>query len=81
LYEESRQLVRKLVRRHTHDRPDGGYKGGDGLLTRFARKLKELFIGPIMKKKDIETILTKRCGMPREAAVKLAKQVRQDLRR
>jgi len=92
LYELSRQLVRTLVRKHTHDRPDGvwkgddgkggdGWKGGDGLFRRFIRKLKELLLGKHnLKKKEIVAVLTKRCGMPREAAVQLARQIREELR-
>ncbi|OAX35954.1 hypothetical protein K503DRAFT_696057 [Rhizopogon vinicolor AM-OR11-026] len=78
LYEESRRLVRKLVKEHTHDRPEDGWKGGEGWFRRFTRKLRQLPVGNFtLKKKDVETILTQRCGMPREAAVELAKQVRE----
>ncbi|OJA10174.1 hypothetical protein AZE42_01842 [Rhizopogon vesiculosus] len=79
LYEESRHLIRKLVREHTHNRPEGPWKGGEGWFRRFTRKLRELHTGNFtLKKKDIETVLTERCGMPREAAVKLARQVREE---
>lgn len=79
LYDESRHLVRNLVREHTYGRL-GGWKGGDGWFGRFMHKLRELFPGNYsMKKKEVMTILTKRCGMPVEAAEQLAKQVRKDL--
>ncbi|OJA10173.1 hypothetical protein AZE42_01843 [Rhizopogon vesiculosus] len=81
LYEESRQLVRNLVREHTHDREEGGWNPSEGWLGRFMGKLKELFMGPIIKRKDIETVLTERCGMPPAAAVELARQIREELGR
>ncbi|OAX35940.1 P-loop containing nucleoside triphosphate hydrolase protein [Rhizopogon vinicolor AM-OR11-026] len=85
LYQLSRQLVRNTVREHTHERLGGdawkgGWKGGDGWFKRLVRKLTELLSGNhTLKKKDITTTLTKRCGMPRDAAVLLAKQIRQEL--
>ncbi|OAX32127.1 hypothetical protein K503DRAFT_776961 [Rhizopogon vinicolor AM-OR11-026] len=80
LYEESRPLVRALVREHTHDRSEGAWKGGHGWFRRFVLKLRGLLPGKYtLKKKDITTTLTKRCGMPQEAAALLAKQIRQEL--
>ncbi|OAX37198.1 hypothetical protein K503DRAFT_743100 [Rhizopogon vinicolor AM-OR11-026] len=81
LYQLSRQLVRNLVKEFTHESLGGGFKGGNGWIKRFMGKLRELFSGPSMGKKDMVTVLTKRCGMPPEAAVRLAKEVRKDLRR
>ncbi|OAX35944.1 hypothetical protein K503DRAFT_772984 [Rhizopogon vinicolor AM-OR11-026] len=88
LYEESRQLIRKLVKEYAYDRPEAGdgFKGrrmgDDGWLRRFIRKLKELLLGNhTLKKKDIATILIKRCGMPPEAAVLLAGEIRRETRR
>jgi tRNA U34 5-carboxymethylaminomethyl modifying GTPase MnmE/TrmE len=76
LYDESRQLIRNLVREHTRSRPNGGWKGGEGWLTRFVRRLRELFQGnSSVKKKDVVSILTKRYGMPPEVAGQLAKVV------
>jgi len=78
LYEDSRQLVRNLVKDHTHGKTT--YKGGEGWFTRFMQSLRELFLGSSdIKKKDIVTVLTKHCGVPMEAALELAKQVREDL--
>ncbi|OAX33352.1 hypothetical protein K503DRAFT_748849 [Rhizopogon vinicolor AM-OR11-026] len=79
-YKESRQLVRNLVREHIHDRSEGAWKGDEGWFRRFMRKLRELLLGNhTLKKKDINTILTKRCGMPQDAAISLAAQIRQEL--
>ncbi|OAX35947.1 hypothetical protein K503DRAFT_722216 [Rhizopogon vinicolor AM-OR11-026] len=75
LYEESRQLVRTLVREHTYDRPEGEWIGGYGWLWRFIERFN------LGKNKDIATVLTRRCGMPREAAVLLAGQIREELAR
>jgi hypothetical protein len=81
-------LIRKLVREHTHDRPEGcngsdgrkegdGWKGGDGWFRRFIHKLRELLQGDhSVGKKDIMNILTKRCGVPPEAAAELVKQIK-----
>jgi len=81
LYEESRQLICSLVKKHTYDRPEGGWKSGDGWFKSFVRGLKELLFGDSsMKKKDIVTVLTTRCGVPREAAITLAAHVRDELR-
>jgi len=80
LYEQSRQLVRKLVREHTYDKSEGGWRVGDsdGWLVRFVRKLVELILDNIaVKTKKIKTVLTKRCGMPPEAAAELARQVKE----
>ena len=88
MYEDSRLLIRKLVREHTHDRPDrcngsdgrkegDGWKGGDGWFRRFIHKLRELLQGDrSVGKKDIMNILTKRCGVPPEAAAELVKQIK-----
>jgi hypothetical protein len=65
LYQLSCQLVRDLVREHTHDRPAGGWKGGEGWLKKFMNRLRELILGNFSMKKDIVTVFTTRCGMPR----------------
>jgi len=80
LYEESRKLVRSLVKKHTYDTSEGGWKAGYGWLKRFVRSLKELLLGDSMEKKDIVTVLTTRCGVPREAALTLATYVKDDSR-
>jgi tRNA U34 5-carboxymethylaminomethyl modifying GTPase MnmE/TrmE len=83
LYETSRRLVRRLVTHHTRGKEgtqkggnrqhgDNRQKGGDGW-----SKLRELFLGNRSLKKDVVIVLTKRCGIPWEVAIKLAKQVRQ----
>jgi len=82
LYQQSRRLIRDVVRQHTHDRGGAGWKGGEGWFRRFMSRLRELFQGNFsVKKKDVVSILTKRCGMPSDAAEKLAKEVRNDLKR
>jgi len=82
LYQQSRRLIRDVVRQHTHDRGGAGWKGGEGWFRRFMRRLRELFQGnSSVKKKDVVSILTKRCGMPLDAAAKLAKKIGEDLKR
>jgi hypothetical protein len=81
LYQLSRELIRNLVKEHTHDRPGDGWIGDERWSKGFMRKLKKLLpANTTTKKDDIEIILTKRCGMPPEAAVELARQVREELR-
>jgi GTPase Era involved in 16S rRNA processing len=76
-YEKSRRLIHNLVRKHTHDKQEVAWKGNEGWFTRFMHKLKGLFPDSnTLKTKNIVTVLTKRCGMPREDAVQLAEQVR-----
>jgi len=87
LYEESRRLVRNLVTHCTST--DDGYKVEDGSkggkkskgvnewLKMFISRLLELLPGNhTLKKKDIVHVLTKRCGMPQQAAILLAKQIK-----
>ena len=81
LYEESRHLVRNLVTRCT--RTDVGYKRDDrskgGKKSKWGNEWKLLELLPgnhTPKKKDIIHVLTKRCGMPQQAAVQLAKQIK-----
>ncbi|KAJ8594101.1 hypothetical protein M405DRAFT_785080 [Rhizopogon salebrosus TDB-379] len=53
--------------------------GDNRLVERVARMLKGFLFGkPSLKKKDIATVLTKRCGMSREVANELAKKIGQD---
>jgi predicted GTPase len=79
LYEESRRLVRNLVKTHTQG--DSTWDGGEGLFTRFLRRLRELLQGK-PKKKDVVGVLTKRCHIPLEAAKQLAGNIsRSDLGR
>jgi tRNA U34 5-carboxymethylaminomethyl modifying GTPase MnmE/TrmE len=82
LYQQSRQLIRDVVKEHTHGRGGAGWKGGEGWFRGFMSRLRVLFLGnSSVKRKDVVSILTKRCGMPQDAAVKLAKEVRKDLKR
>jgi len=76
LYQQSRQLVRNLVEEHTYGRPGSGWKGANKWFRRFMRK-ELLFRHNFIKNDDTVTVLTTRCGMPREAAVLLATRVRQ----
>jgi len=45
-------------------------KGGEGWLKKFMNRLRELILGNFSMNnlKDIVTVLTTRCGMPREIA-------------
>jgi predicted GTPase len=73
LYDESRSLIRHLVIQHTQG-SGGAWNGGERLLTRFIRKLRELLRGK-PKTKDVIDVLTERCGMPLSAAKALVRKV------
>jgi len=82
LYEQSRTLVRDLVIRHTDDREGVAYRGGEGWYKDVIQKLWGLTLGRVKftpKRKNIENVLTKRCGMPPVAAKELATRIRSDL--
>jgi len=75
-YEDSRRLVRDLVLKHCYK--SGPHELADeGWLSRFTIKLKEVFVRVLgsKKKKKIVDVLTNRCGMPREAALRLATRI------
>jgi tRNA U34 5-carboxymethylaminomethyl modifying GTPase MnmE/TrmE len=77
LYEESRRLVHSLIIRHTYGSREGAYTDGGA---------RELTLGKstvtfLPEKKDILTILTKRCRMPPDTARQLASQIGQGLSR
>ena len=78
LYEQSRRLIRQLVIQYTHD-DQAAYQGGEAWYRKVARKLWAMTLGKIPKRKNIETVLTNRCGMPPEAAKELAQRIRSDL--
>lgn len=78
LYEESRYLIRNLVIQHTQGKQGGAYMGGDAWYRRVAQKLLESNLSFTLKKKDIETVLTKRCRIPPEAAKELARKIRSE---
>jgi len=60
---------------------DNRYERRSGLLRMLMRMLKQLLpSNDTPKEKAIVSVLTKRCGMPREAAVRLAKQVKRDFK-
>jgi hypothetical protein len=76
LYEESRGLVRDLVKTHAQGKV-GAWDGGEGSFIRFLHKLRELLQGR-PGKKDVVGVLTNRCHIPPEAAKQLAESIRSD---
>ncbi|KAJ8593880.1 hypothetical protein M405DRAFT_810121 [Rhizopogon salebrosus TDB-379] len=81
LYQLSRQLVRTLVREHSHNmKKEGALKDNEpkeiGRLFRvFRRKLRKLLHGEdAPEKEEIVDALVKRCGVPRSAAVQLVRR-------
>ncbi|KAJ8584516.1 hypothetical protein M405DRAFT_452589 [Rhizopogon salebrosus TDB-379] len=75
LYEESRRLVRDLVKTHTEGER-GTWDWSEVSFKRFSRKLREFLRQP--RRKDVVDVLTKRCHMPLEAAKQLAGNIRSD---
>ncbi|KAJ8593883.1 P-loop containing nucleoside triphosphate hydrolase protein [Rhizopogon salebrosus TDB-379] len=87
LYKKSGDLVRDLVKTHTQGE-GGTWDGGEGLLTRFLRKLggllqgkprKRDIVGVLpkrkLKEKDVTDVLTKRCHISPDAAKQLAEKI------
>jgi GTPase Era involved in 16S rRNA processing len=80
LYEESRVTIRKLVEEFTGDEQKRAWIGGDNLFVLLLRKLREFLTGgSSVKRKDLVSHLTKRCGISSEVAKQLAKMIRQDV--
>ncbi|KAG1851115.1 P-loop containing nucleoside triphosphate hydrolase protein [Suillus subluteus] len=80
LYEESRITIRNLVKEFTADGQKQTWIGGDNLFVSLMRKLKELLTASsFVKKKDLVSHLTKRCGMSRDVAKQLAWMIKQDV--
>jgi len=86
LYEESRHLVRNVIRKHTYDRPVDGWRlqgreKDDDRWLRFVRcvtrNLRELGLDAATKK-DVISSLIDRCGVPPEAAVEIARDYLED---
>jgi GTPase SAR1 family protein len=77
-YQQSRELVRTLVKERARDRNEESTlmegnepKGGGKWFRCFGQKLKELLVEHAPNKKKIVTALVKRCGIPRDDAVQL----------
>ncbi|KAG1745354.1 P-loop containing nucleoside triphosphate hydrolase protein [Suillus paluster] len=77
LYEESRVTIRNLVKEHTADDQKQVWIGGDKLFMPLMRKLKELHLS--VRKKDLVSRLTKRCGISVEVATHLADIIKKDV--
>ncbi|KAG2131417.1 P-loop containing nucleoside triphosphate hydrolase protein [Suillus bovinus] len=79
LYEESRATIRDLVEKFTADEQRRAWSGGDSLFVSLTRKLKGLLKGSSrVRRKDLVTHLTKRCGIPRAVAKQLANMIKHD---
>ncbi|KAG1812481.1 P-loop containing nucleoside triphosphate hydrolase protein [Suillus subaureus] len=80
LYEESRITIRNLVQKSTADGQKQTWTGGNNLFVSLMRKLKEsLTASSFVRKKDLVSRLTKRCGMSRDVAKQLARMIKQDV--
>ncbi|KAG1745353.1 P-loop containing nucleoside triphosphate hydrolase protein [Suillus paluster] len=81
LYEESRVIIRNLVKEHTSDNQKQARIGGASLFISLMRKLKELLLGsPRVRRTDLVSRITKRCGISLEVATHLADMIKQDVR-
>ncbi|KAG1745336.1 uncharacterized protein EDB91DRAFT_1120418 [Suillus paluster] len=72
-YEESRGILRDVVRAHYNASVEG-WTGGQGWLASFISKFVE-FVAGRPKKTDVIGILTKRCGMTKKVAQQVAQQI------
>ncbi|KAG1741506.1 P-loop containing nucleoside triphosphate hydrolase protein [Suillus paluster] len=80
LYEESRVTIRNLVKQYIADKQKPAWIGGDNLFVALMRKLKELLErNSRLKRKDVASRLTKRCGMSKEVAKELANMIKYDV--
>ncbi|KAG2140959.1 P-loop containing nucleoside triphosphate hydrolase protein [Suillus bovinus] len=78
LYEQSQVTIRELVKNHVADRQKQVWMGGDNLFVSFMRKLKVLLaVNSHVKSKDLVPHLTKRCGISKEAAKRLANMIKE----
>ncbi|KAG1831903.1 P-loop containing nucleoside triphosphate hydrolase protein, partial [Suillus subalutaceus] len=76
-YEESRLKIRGLVQQFTADGHRQAWIGGDNLFVSLMRKLRELLVGsPRVSRRDLVPHLTKRCGISKEVAKKLADMIK-----
>ncbi|KAG1741507.1 uncharacterized protein EDB91DRAFT_1248058 [Suillus paluster] len=81
LYEESRVTIRNLVKKHISDEQKPAWIGGVNLFVSLMRKLKVLLAIPgnlRIRRKDIVSRLTKRCGISQEVAKQLADMIKQE---
>ncbi|KAG1852208.1 P-loop containing nucleoside triphosphate hydrolase protein [Suillus subluteus] len=74
LYEDSRVIIRNLVKQCTADGQRQAWIGGNVFVS-LMRKLKQLLVGNSHVKKAIIPRLIKRCGMSPDVAKKLAKRI------
>ncbi|KAG1812614.1 uncharacterized protein BJ212DRAFT_460389 [Suillus subaureus] len=80
LYEESRVTIRNLVEKFTANEQKQAWSGGDNLFVSWTRRLKEFLQGNSrVRRKDLVTHLTKRCGISREVAKRLADMIKHDV--
>ncbi|KAG2050384.1 hypothetical protein BDR06DRAFT_1023241 [Suillus hirtellus] len=75
-YEASRGILRRVVEVHCNASMKG-WTGGQGWLASFIKKLLEFVVGR-PKKEEIIGILTKRCGMSKEAAWQVVREMKDE---
>ncbi|KAG2116817.1 P-loop containing nucleoside triphosphate hydrolase protein [Suillus clintonianus] len=76
-HEESRTTIRNLFKEFAADEQKQAWIGGDSLFVSFMRKLKDLLVGNGKSaREDMVSRLTKRCGMSRDVAEKLADRIK-----
>ncbi|KAG1741505.1 P-loop containing nucleoside triphosphate hydrolase protein [Suillus paluster] len=79
LYEESRVAIRDLVKKHISDEQKPAWIGGENLFVSLMRRLKELLErNSRLRRKDVASRLTKRCGISKEVAKQLADMIKYD---
>ncbi|KAG2139262.1 hypothetical protein DEU56DRAFT_800405, partial [Suillus clintonianus] len=75
-HEESRTTIRNILKEFAADGQKQAWIGGENLFVSFMRKLKGLLVGNVNVKKDMVSRLTKRCGMSRDVAKRLADRIK-----
>ncbi|KAG1796132.1 P-loop containing nucleoside triphosphate hydrolase protein [Suillus subaureus] len=74
LYEQSRVIIRNIVKQRTADGQRQAWIGGNSMFVSLMRKLKQLLVGNLRVKKDIIPRL-KRCGLSPDLAKELARMI------
>ncbi|KAG1815213.1 P-loop containing nucleoside triphosphate hydrolase protein [Suillus subaureus] len=75
LYEQSRVIVRNLVKQYTADGQRQAWIGGNSMFVSLMRKLKQLLVGNLLVKRGTIPRLIKRCGMSPDLAKELARMI------
>jgi energy-coupling factor transporter ATP-binding protein EcfA2 len=80
-YEQSRTVIRTVVKEFTADGQKEAWKGGDNLFVSFMHQLRGLLVGKMKPRlrKNMVSRLAKRCGLSPDVAKQLADRIKNDV--